>query len=210
MFSILGITIIGIALVFWSLKSEPTYYREARLKLADPVVRKAAAEEFEQKAEVLEQTTRKVGDWSEAFTEEEINAYLMEEVFSEGKAKKPVRDPLIAFEEGVVRLGCYVETDYYTGVISVQTRPELLNEREIRLEVVDVQAGALSLPASRLLKEAVDRMQNGDFPLRWDGDSDSNSLILSLPEPRHGARPIQLTELKVTPGQVTLSGSTGE
>lgn len=206
---VLAATVVGVALVLWSLKSEPAYYREAREKLTNPVVRKAAAQQFQQKTEELLEAVRRDDTWTEEFTDEQINSWLIDELPQRtgGGFPSEFRDPLISFQQGTVQLGCRVQSDQFSGVVSIQAKPALLGGRELELEVTSIQAGSLPLPATRLLREVVKQLQGREVPIRWNGDESSNRLVLSLPQSAQELNEIAITELTITPGRLTLRGA---
>ena len=203
---VLAVVIIGVALVFWMIRREPEFYRTARANLEDVTVREAAANEFEQKMTDLIEDIRKEKSWHKEFRQDEVNAWLIDELPNKKNLPKQLRDPLVEFDTDTVRIGCYVETEMYTGMVSVSTKPTLVDEHSLMLEVESIQAGSLSVPASSLLQQAVQYLASHGAPIAWSGDEEHDRVTITFESTSSEVEGVRVTAVTLTKGLLRLEG----
>jgi len=201
-------TIMGVVFVLWSLQREPGFYRDAKSKLDNSTYRQQQAAEFERRTEEMMHLSHIKPEWEQTFTQDQINACLMEGygTKSSSRRKKDVSSPLLEFGDGVVRIGVELDTELYQGIISIETKPTLNEDRNLALEVTSIRVGSMPIPASSLLKMAVEEISRGEESIRWGGDANRDIVIIKLPDPTHEFESSELTMFQVTNGELTLKG----
>jgi len=209
---LLAVAILGTAFVLWSLKHEPEFYSAARAQLKDPQVRKTAVVQFEARTGELIESIRAKKPWQQEFTQDQINSWLIDELPKRTNRSLPkeVRDPLMEFKPQTVRVGCYVDTEQYRGVVSIEAKPTLIDGRTLSLEVTSIQAGSLSVPAASLIQTAVEKLHAQNVPIEWAGDSEHNIVHITLPESVTELKGIELKGVTVSEGTLTLEGDAGK
>ncbi|MEZ6067420.1 MAG: hypothetical protein R3B90_17325 [Planctomycetaceae bacterium] len=77
--AIVVLVVLGVGFVLVSLKRVPTFYTQAREQLSDPQVLEVSATEFETQAKEVQQAIESHTAWEQAFTEQQINAWLIKQ-----------------------------------------------------------------------------------------------------------------------------------
>lgn len=205
--SCLCLATLGAGYVVVSLRQEPQFYQQKRAVLADPVRRAAAAEGFTTQATTLREAVAHQATWRVEFTEEQINAWLLEELprHMDTAESRRIREPLVELAEGVVRVAARIELEEYRGVLSLEVRPRLEPGSQLILQLVSLKAGELPIPALRWMGRLQKHLMRTDWPVQIVRES---PLEVQIDLPAVGRRwaNVPLQELTVEPGRIALSG----
>ncbi|MFV0444375.1 MAG: DUF2140 family protein [Planctomycetaceae bacterium] len=176
---VLVVTLFGVGYLLVAIRREPEFYRESRAALADVAVREAAVEEFTQRTEELSVVVQRPQEWRIEFTEQQINAWLLQELpkHMSAKDRKTLQEPLVDLQPGLVQIGAKVALPQYTGVLSLDIQPTILEDESLQLTVKAIRAGDLPIPASRLLTEAMQYVDQSKLPVEIETEPEFQITI---------------------------------
>lgn len=203
---VLGLGIVGagiVAAVHFSTQHVPRFYREA---LEDASVTVETAEEFQARTTHLLESIDESPDWTESFTEQEINSWLAFEYpqLDQDLVPPEVSEPRVRFDDGYVLTACRYEGAEFSGVLSLKISPKVTESHELALELVSVKAGLIPLPLERILREIPEESDLRDWSLELVETDDGEVLLISHELFDESA--YQLTAIEVEEEQITLSG----
>lgn len=198
--------VLGVVLMLQSIQSEPEFYQRAAQQLADPVVRRAAAAEFQQRRAELQTAVRRSSEWSVTFTQPQINAWLADEFPRNRGAGPPgaTDAPLVELQAGAMLIGSRVEIERFRGVVSISLRPRLGDDATLILEIESIRAGDVPLPPGRWLDSA--RLQLASRSGVQLVESPQLQIVLSLSKLDPSLRGVTITGFEVSPDGLKLSG----
>jgi hypothetical protein len=209
--ALLALVAVGLVFVLLRLRQEPEFYRRSRAELADPAVRTAAAETFQVRAEELHEAVEHDEPFRIEFTEQQINAWLLEELPRQRSYRRiaAVSDPLLELREGLVQLGARVESDGLHGIVSVEVRPRLAADGSLLLELGEVRAGEWSVPAERWLGGFRRQIEQRGWPVEIVSE---DPLLVRVSVRRFGPawRSLQIDAIEVSEGLLTLVGASDQ
>ncbi|MBD3676613.1 MAG: hypothetical protein HUJ26_24135 [Planctomycetaceae bacterium] len=154
-----GGVLLGVAfwLLWQSSQSVPEFYGAA---LDDPEVTPEIAVEVKERTQNLiqeiESTEADERVWTETLTDRECNAWLAYEfpkLFPDAE-REGLSDPRIHFEEDRILLGCRLDTEKFSGVVSFVVRPQIETPHQLSLQVLSARVGQIPLPLETLIDEA--------------------------------------------------------
>ena len=203
--ALLAAVAVGIRL---SLGSAPEFYEQAlELEHHDPVQRRREAEEFVHRTLALATEIRYSESWSEEFTEEQVNAWLAEELQQRHRDWLPagVTEPRLHFGDGVLQLAFRYEHNGWPTVVSCVLRPWLVRPNELAIEVQSITAGWLPLPTAEALKDLPRHLFLEDWRIQWRESSGHDVIVVQLNQER--PRPPILEYLMLQKGVLQVAGS---
>lgn len=202
---------VGIATVlagfllglYGSTQHVPEFYREA---LADANVTVASAEEFQARTTELLERMEESPDWTESFTEQQINSWLAYEFpkLNQDWIPAEISQPRVHFQEGTVLTACRYEGENFSGVLNLKIRPRITETHELALELVSVKAGLLPIPLSRILDELPEQSDLEGLSVKLVDIDGQDTLLISHESDRRQTR--ELTKIEIAGEQITLSG----
>src|SRR5690348_11773967 len=92
---LLTLIAVGGGYLLWGLQQVPEFYVEVMREQPDLKQRKAVSEEFKQLTSEFVESLKKSNEWSQDFTQAQVNAWLAEELHTTYADVVPpgVRDP---------------------------------------------------------------------------------------------------------------------
>lgn len=181
----------------------------------------AAARRFITKAALLHDAGSRAGPWDMAFTEQECNAWLADDLPRNHPHLLPrgVHDPRVRLGPGTVDVTASVTevsalpawlVDAIRPVVSLCMEVRLAALGRLECRLVDARLGAIPLPKGTLLHMAAERLRllglTCDLP-RVDGHS---VLVVTLPAGVPGRPAVRVAKLAVGDGEVLVAGMTVE
>ena len=166
---------------------------------------KAAATEFKTQAAELETTTRSKEPWELIFTEQQINAWLIDELPRHQSGSPGVSDPLVDLTTGVVRVGARANAPQFRGLVSVEIRPSIEEGSQLILEVDRIRAGELPIPAGRWIRDARRRIAENGWPVEIV-EEPSLRIEVDLTQVAPPWNRMRLSTIAVAEGRITLRG----
>lgn len=162
-FAILTLMALAGGGVVWSLQQPPEFYVEATAPPPEPEVRREQAKVFERKTVKLAEEVRDADAWRHEFTQENINAWLAEELATRFAEHIPtgVSEPRVRLERGAIDVAFRAEDPvrHIETVVSLRAVPEIVGPNRLNVEIASVRAGLLPLPVERIMAQAVKRLE---------------------------------------------------
>lgn len=153
--------------------------------------------------------------WQASFSEEEINAWLQEELperfgrlFTHG-----VSAPAIALENGQLLAAARYKSRRWDMVVSCRLTVEMTEEPNmLAIALSDLKAGALPLPLEPFIRRISKEAAMGDLDIRWDFTSEGPIALVTIPQDddQYVLRPLVIEAVNLVAGQLQLAGRSGE
>jgi len=211
---------VGVAAVclssWWAVRQTrhvPDFYRQAATE--NQAGFEAASRRLWADVERLKADASQLGTWNAIFSDEEINAWLAEEV---PKTLPRLlagggREPRIMIQDGKVLAAARFENHRMETVISCEVEVELTEQPNVlAIRIANLRAGALPLPLDRFLKNITQELAKGDIDVQWDLTESGPVALLSIPSehPGYVCTPVIVESVRLVDGHLTLAGNTGE
>jgi hypothetical protein len=204
---VLGVTAATVAAIASSLyaamRHRPSFYLPA--EPSTPARRERAAEFVEHSLQLRNDAANEER-WEAVFTEEEVNAWLSEDLPKQFPDVLPeaIRDPRIVFEADRATVAFTYEEGLIRGVLWAVVRVETGEENALALEVERLRIGMLPLPDSLL----IDRVKGGrSLPLSWDRREGRAVATVTLAPKRRG-RALRIDDVRFAAGRMRVAGHT--
>ncbi|MGV3486932.1 MAG: hypothetical protein ACO1RT_21130 [Planctomycetaceae bacterium] len=213
--SFVFIAMIGGAAAGWALRQTqqvPEFYTRATERLPPDLA--AASQELEQDVEQLQDAASQLGSWSATFTEEQINAWLVQHLAQEFPKILPagVEDPRIVIEDGRVLAAARYKNSRIDTVVSFELKVELTEHANVlAVRVEQLRAGSLPMPLHSFLRGISREAAKGDIAVVWDMDESGPVALVTVPSehPKFVRTPIIIEALVLQSGHLSLAGHTG-
>jgi hypothetical protein len=149
--------------------------------------------------------------WAARFTQEQVNSYFEEGFIQSGLETRLLPDgisaPRVGFDAERVRVAFRYGRGLWSTVVSIDFKVWVTKTPNVVcLELVGSHAGALPIGVQSLLKRVTDElMRQGSLQVGWYRHDGHPVALLSFQadQPR---TTLQLTEVKVEPGAITVRG----
>lgn len=190
----------------FALYHTPAFYAAALQPDASPQVRREQAKRFVQTTLQLVDDLRHAERWSEEFSEEQVNAWLAEELHAKYADWLPagVREPRVRFDKDALELAFQYEKGKWRGVVSGKLRPWVAGPQELALEIQSLRAGLVPIPLDDILEEISTELQNVGWRIEWKQNAGNDVLVVHL-DARADERP-QLDVIQLRPQTLRISG----
>jgi hypothetical protein len=198
---------------YWSVHQPPAFYAEEIRKPVDPVQRKQAAKEFVQATLQLVDEIQHDRSWSEQFTQDQINAWLAEELPRKypGWIPPNTSDPRVKLEKDAIELAFKSDDPRFKGVISGRFEPFVAGPNQIGVRIRRIRLGLVPLPIDQVIEQIeeplAEAVAEADMTMRWQQIEGEDVLVLELKTENN--RPV-LETIQITAGQLAISGSRRE
>ena len=209
----IGVVASGVG--WWVLRQTshvPDFYLQAERTLPAQVAE--ASLRLQTDVQQLQDDAAKRGPWAAAFSDSEINAWLIQELpqkFPKLLASG-AKDPRVVIEDGCIRAAVRYSNRRIDTVISCEVEVELTEEPNM-LAVRDknLMAGALPLPLASFLKGISREAATGGVDINWDHTSEGPVALVAVPSehPNYAQAPVVVESVQLIAGQLVLSGHTG-
>lgn len=155
------------------------------------------------------------GNWSAAFTDEQINAWLVRELPREFPKLLPpgTSAPRVVIDDGKILAAARFKNQHIDTVVSFEVRAALTAQANIlALRVTNLRAGALPLPLSRFVRGISAEAKKSNIEVNWDMDQEEPIALVTIPSehPDFILSPVVVEALEMANGFLVLAGSTGE
>jgi len=216
--SIVMASLVGISSLaaWWAVQQTqyvPEFYALATQEGSKPDL--AASRKLQADVERLQSDASRIGTWLAAFTDDEINAWLSEEL----SRKFPRLDawgasePRIRIEDDRVLVAVRYQRGKIDTVVSCELQVELTEEPNmLAFRVQNLRAGALPLPLSKFLQGITKEAARGDIDVHWDMTQAGPIALVNVPsdEPRYALSPVVVESVLLIDGALMVSGHTGK
>lgn len=192
-------------LVWLSLTHEPTFYRA--MVAVPHEKRQAEAKRFVSQSLQLRNDIANEPTWEAVFTDEEVNAWLAEDLVKSFADQLPpeVHEPRVMFELDRVTLAFELDQGPVRSVIWVVASPRVPEENVLELTFEKIRAGMLPVPADRVLDRlvAVARSHGINVNCKRDGDFPVATFRYT---PHAGRDDVMLERVQILKGEIHLAG----
>lgn len=184
----------------------PDFYLQALSPPVDRQFRKQQAERFEQKTRCLVNDIKYADDWSQEFTEQQVNSWLAEELPHHETIGLPngVSEPRIQLTQDAVLIAFRYEGEGWDTVINCHLQVRLVAPNELEIEVGSIRAGLIPLPLEKVLAEISQGMTKQGLDVPWTLSESGNAILVDLNR-KTGDQPV-LESLELREGSLHLSG----
>lgn len=201
---------------WWALRQTqyvPDFYRLAAQENRSDS--EAARQRLRQDFERLKADASRLGTWHAAFSDEEINAWLAEEIPKSlpRLLAGGVREPRIMIEGDKVLAAARVKNRRIETVVSCQVEVELTEQPNVlAMRISNLRAGSLAIPLERFLQNITNELAKGEIEVQWDLTDDGPVALLTVPSehPDYVRTPVIVESVRLVDGHVLLAGNTGE
>ncbi|QDT01794.1 hypothetical protein K227x_01620 [Rubripirellula lacrimiformis] len=212
----LGIGLLAGGAAWWALQQTqfvPEFYTRAASNRASTTVE--ASRRLQAEVEQLQSNVAKIGSWRAAFSDEQINAWLIEELPNKFPrlAALGASEPRIVIEDERVLAAVRYRHGGIDTVVSCEFRVELTEEPNmLAFRVQNLRAGSLPLPLSKFQRGISKEAARGDIDIHWDMTETGPIALVTVPseDPRYSLSPVVVESLMTYDGALLLSGHTGE
>ena len=215
---VVGLCLLILGCVaYWAVrqtKHVPEFYSQATGQLPNEETVKAS-QRLQDDVSKLRSDAAKLGFWKASFSDAEINAWLVEELpkrFPLLQARG-VSDPRIVIEDDHVLVAARYKDKHWDTIVSFQVNVELTEEANmLAIRLTKLRAGALPMPLERFLKGITKEAAKGDIDIRWDMTESGPVALVTVPRehPNYAVTPVIVESIKLSDGQLNLSGHTGK
>jgi hypothetical protein len=206
---IIGLVLASLAVVpalaWLSLTHEPQFYRNmTRLPRGR---REAEAKRFVARSLQLSNEIRNEPAWEAVFNDEEVNAWLAEDLVTQFADQLPpeVHDPRVAFDTDRVTLAFRLEQGPIKSVIWVVARPSVPQANVLELTLEKIRAGVLPVRADDVLDRIVAHVRARGVEVSWKR-VDGLPVVLVRYQPDADREDVELETVQISAGQIRLSG----
>lgn len=195
---------------FWLLTHQPGFYRAALLDEAPPEERQKQARRFVQATGMLVNGIRNDDEWSQEFTDQEVNSWLADELPVQYAHWLPpeVTAPRVKFENGALWLAFQTRRGAWSGVVSGRVKVWVSAPNELALEIQSLSAGLVPVPVDDIVGDFVAAMNANGWRMEWKQSTDGDVLLVSLDDvttDKSTVRPA-LETVELLDGKLRVSG----
>ena len=193
-------------LVWLSLTHEPTFYRDLMANVPREQ-REAKAKHFVASSLQLRNDISNERDWQAVFTDQDVNAWLAEDLITHFADQIPpeVHQPRVAFGADRITLAFQLDRGPIRTVIWVVARASIPEDNVLALTFEKIRAGVIPISAERLMGPISEQARDHGIDVRWTREDDLPvATIRFSPDPDRSD--IVLERLSVRQGQIRLSG----
>lgn len=201
---------LGLGGLYWALKHEPEFYRDA-VRL-DRSFQKQASDQMLQRAAALRSDVEKEGRWKALFTAEQINGWLavdLPENFPDALPES-FRDPRVEIRPDRMTLACRLKQGGTTTVVTLTVEPYLPEPNLLALRIRNARAGLLPMPLTTVLDAISEAAGQIGFPLDWQRADRDPVALISTTLPDQDGKPVQIETIQLGDGEIYLTGTTGQ
>ncbi len=214
--NVLVLLLFASVVGWWTIRQTkvvPEFY--ARATQVKPAGTEAASQQLEADVAKLQKDLAKPGAWEAIFSEDDINAWLIEQLplkFRQLHAKG-ASDPRISIQNDHLLAAVRYKDTRIDTIISCELRVELTQEGNLlAVHITNLQAGALPLPLSRFMNEVSKEAAKGSIQIRWDMSENGPTALVQVPSehPNYAHNPVIIESIRLIEGTIILSGHTGQ
>ncbi len=202
--ALLAIVVPGV--LWMGLTYRPAFYRQ----LTDiPTERRhEKAEHFVAQSLRLRNDIVNEPRWEAVFTDEEVNAWLAEDLVAHFADQIPpgVRDPRVMFENDRLTLAFQLQEGPVNSVVWVVLGVRVPRPNELALSIEKIRAGALPVPAEKILDRITEFARSRGVNVTWSREEGRPVATVRYSPSTH-RRDIVLEVIEISKGCIRLWGT---
>lgn len=200
---------------WWALQRTqvvPEFYTRAVQELPEDI--DSAVTSLRRDVIQLQGDASKLGSWNATFTDEQINAWLVQQLPLEFPKLLPpgVIEPRIAIDNGKVMAAARYKNQAIDTVVSCEVNVALTEQANVlAVRISNLRAGALPLPLPNFLRGISQEAAKSDLEVRWDMSRGGPIALVTIPSehPSYLHTPVIVESVGLNDGLLLLSGNTG-
>jgi hypothetical protein len=204
--AVLAILATVLPLAAWrSLTYEPPFYR--KLADVDRQLRRVEADRFVNQTFQLRNDIANEDRWEASFSDEEVNAWLAEELVTHFADFLPegVRDPLVVFDLDRVTLAFRLKRGPFTSLVWAVARIQVSDDNTVALTLEKIRAGAVPVSPEEVVEPMIRQAKSYGLDVDWRYvDDEPVAFFRYSPTPARGD--VVLEQVVLLNGRVYLSG----
>jgi hypothetical protein len=207
---VIGLTLLlvlaaGTGGVWLSLTHTPRFYRA--IVHVPREQREQKAKHFSAQSLQLYNDIRNEPTWEAIFTDQEVNAWLAEDLVTEFADQLPpeVHEPRILFELDRVTLAFELDQGPVKSVVWVVARPRVRQPNVLELTLEKIRAGVLPVPADRVIDRIIEYAGEHDIKIERQ-DVDNVPVVTVRYTPHSEREDVLLEQVQIRDGQIRLAG----
>jgi hypothetical protein len=192
-------------LVWLSLTHKPNFYRDLTNLPREQLQGKA--KHFVASSLQLRNDITNEPDWQAVFTDQEVNAWLAEDLVTHFADQIPpeVHEPRVAFSGDRVTLAFQLDKGPIRTVIWVVIQASVPEDNVLALTIEKIRAGVIPISADRFIEPISFQAKEHGLDLQWSRENDMPVARIRF-NPSHDRTDIVLEQLNIRKGQIRLSG----
>jgi hypothetical protein len=204
----LAIVLILLPPAIWlSLTYKPQVYRKIRQAELTPEQRQLKAKRFVAQSLQLRNDICNEPVWEATFTDEEVNAWLAEDLMTSFADQIPaeVHEPRVAFEEDRAIVVFELDRGPIRSVITLVCRVRVPADNVLALSLEKIQAGIVPLPAEQLIDKITQRAVRYGLDISWEAQAGIPvAMIRYTTDPQR--TDIVLERVEILEGRLRMAG----
>ena len=191
--------------VWLSLTHKPTFYRALTNVPREQL--EAKAKHFVASSLQLRNDISNERDWQAVFTDQEVNAWLAEDLVTHFADQIPpeIHEPRIAFGADRITFAFQLDRGPIRTVIWVVAQARVPEDNVLALTLEKIRAGVIPISAERLMGPITERAGEHGLDVRWTRENDLPVAHIRF-SPDQGRSDVVLEHLSIRQGQIRLSG----
>lgn len=198
----------GLSWLWWASTQSPEFYRVVEQQLADPVERKHVAQEFVEQSQQFVAEMKSSPEWTQEFTDAQINAWLIEDFPREFADVIPpeVSQPRVKIGRDGIRIGVKVDqAGQWNGIVSVHLKARMLAPNEVAIELKSIQAGLVPVPLKSVIDQINEQAKANGIEIEWRREGDHELAIVRVIH--EGPESPQLEQIEFRDGAIRVTGT---
>lgn len=198
----------GASSLWWASEQAPEFYAVAEQQISDPKERKQVAQEFVEQSQYFVKEIKSQPEWTQEFTDAQINSWLAEEFPGEYRQWIPpeVSRPRVQIRKDGIRIGAKVDqAGPWNGIVSVHASVKVLTPNELAISLQSVHVGLVPVPLKTVIDEITAQAAAIGIEIEWRRDGDHDSAIVRIAHEGH-EQP-QLERIEFRDGTIRISGT---
>lgn len=193
------------ALIWMSLTHQPRFYRA--MVTIPRAQRQEGAKRFVAQSLQLRNDIINEPRWEAVFTDEEVNAWLAEDLVTHFADQLPpeVHEPRVVFEPGRITLAFQLDQGPVRSVIWVVARARVPEPNVVELTVEKIRAGVMPVPADQIIEKITHHARGRGLDIRWSRDGDLPVALMSY-TPDISRNDVVLEQMVISQGRIRLAG----
>jgi hypothetical protein len=191
--------------VWLSLTHKPTFYRA--LTNVPRAELEGKARHFVASSLQLRNDISNERDWQAVFTDQEVNAWLAEDLVTHFADQIPpaLHEPRVAFNAERITLAFQLDQGPIRTVIWVVARARVPEDNVLALTLEKIRAGVIPISVDRFIDPITEQARQHGLDVKWSRENDLPVALIRF-NPDHDRSDVVLERLSVRQGQIRLSG----
>jgi hypothetical protein len=193
------------ATIWMSLTHQPQFYRamvQVPREQQEAKARRFVAQSLQLRNDIINEPS-----WEAIFTDQEVNAWLAEDLVTEFADQLPpeVHEPRIVFGLDRITLAFELDQGPLRSVIWVVARPRIPEPNVLELTFEKIRAGVLPVPSEKVIDQIVEQARMHGLDVRYER-VDQLPVIVVRYKPNSDREDVLLEQVQIREGEIRLAG----